>query len=79
MTAEAVEKARAESAEKIRSMEKQLTAADPTVSEFKVRFSAWQEDFQRMAALLDKIAQADEARADKLRQAVKAALANMEV
>ena len=79
MTAEAVEKARAESAEKIRSMEKQLTAADPTVSEFKVRYSAWQEDFQKMAALLDKIAQADETRAAKLRQAVKAALARMEV
>lgn len=79
LTAEAVAKVRSEAAEKIRSMEKQLTAADPTVSEFKVRYSAWQEDFQKMAALLDKIAQADEARAAKLRQAVKAALERMEV
>ena len=79
LTAEAVAKVRSEAAEKIRSMEKQLTAADPTVSEFKVRYSAWQEDFQKMAALLDKIAQADETRAAKLRQAVKAALARMEL
>lgn len=79
LTSEAVAQVRSETAETIRSMEKKLAAADPSVSEFKVRYSAWQEDFNKMSALLAKIEQTDEAKAAKLRQAIKAALAQMEV
>ena len=79
LTAEAVDKVRAETAAKIRSMEKQLAAADPSVSELRVVFKSWQEDFRKIVSLLDEIARSDETRADKLREGVKAALAQMEV
>ena len=79
LTAEAVDKVRAETAAKIRSMEKQLAAADPSVSELRVVFKSWQENFRKIVSLLDEIARSDETRADKLREGVKAALAQMEV
>ena len=79
LTAEAVDKVRSETAAKIRSMEKQLAAADPSVSELRVVFKSWQEDFRKIVSLLDEIARSDETRADKLREGVKAALAQMEV
>ena len=77
LTAEAVNKARAGDAERLRGLEKQLAAADPNVAEFKVRFTSWQEEYQKMMEVLGRIAQADEERAAKLRQAVKAALEQM--
>lgn len=77
LTASAVEQARAEGAERLRGLEKQLAAADPNVAEFKVRFTSWQEEHQKMMKVLGRIAQADEGRAAKLRQAVKAALEQM--
>ena len=77
LTAEAVEQARAADAERLRGLEKQLAAANPNVAEFKVRFTSWQEEHQKMMEVLGRIAQADEERAVKLRQAVKAALEQM--
>ena len=77
LTAGAVEQAKAEDAERLRELEKQLAAADPNVAEFKVRFTSWQEEYQKMMEVLGRIAQADEERAAKLRQAVKAALEQM--
>ncbi len=77
LTAGAVEQARAEDAERLRGLEKQLAAAAPNVAEFKVRFTSWQEEYQKMMEVLGRIAQADEERAAKLRQAVKAALEQM--
>lgn len=77
LTAEAVNKAKAEGAEQIRSLEKKLAAADPDVAEFKVRWNAWREDHQKMMDVLNRIAQANEEQAAKLRQAVKAALEQM--
>ena len=77
LTAGAVEQARAEDAERLRGLEKQLAAADPNVAEFKVRFTSWQEEYQKMTEVLGRIAQADEERGAKLRQAVKAALEQM--
>lgn len=77
LTADAVEKAKAEDAERLRGMEKKLAAADPNVAEFKVRFTSWQEEHRKMMEVLGRIAQADEERATKLRQAVKAALEQM--
>lgn len=77
LTAEAVNKAKAEGAEQIRSLEKKLAAADPNVAEFKVRWNAWREDHQKMMDILNRIAQTNEEQAAKLRQAVKAALEQM--
>ncbi len=78
LTADAVSKARAEGAERLRGLEKQLAAADPNVAEFKVRFTSWQEEHHKMMEVLGRIAQADDERAAKLRQAVKAALDQMQ-
>ena len=77
LTASAVEQVRVEGAERLQRLEKQLAAADPNVAEFKVRFTSWQEEYQKMMEVLGRIAQADEERAAKLRQAVKAALEQM--
>ncbi len=77
LTASAVEQVKAEGAEQIRTMEKQLAAADPNVAEFKVRFASWQDEYQKMMEVLGRIAQADDERAAKLRQAVEAALEQM--
>ena len=77
LTAEAVNKAKAEDAERLRGLEKQLAAADPNVAEFKVRWNTWREDYQKMMEVLNRIAQADEEQAAKLRNAVKAALEQM--
>ena len=77
LTAEAVSKAKAEGAEQIRSLEKKLAAADPDVAEFKVRWNAWREEHQKMMEVLNRIAQANEEQAAKLRNAVKAALEQM--
>lgn len=55
LTAEAVNQAKAEGAEQIRSLEKQLAAADPNVAEFRVRWDAWREDYQKMAEVLERI------------------------
>ena len=77
LTAEAVNKVKAESAEQLQGLEKKLAAADPNVAEFKVRFTSWQEEYQKMTEVLGRIAQADEERGAKLRQAVKAALEQM--
>ena len=77
LTASAVERARAEDVERLQGLEKKLAAADPNVAEFKVRFTSWQEEYQKMTEVLGRIAQADEERGAKLRQAVKAALEQM--
>lgn len=77
LTAEAVNRAKAEGAEQIRSLEKKLAAADPDVAEFKVRWNTWREEYQKMMEVLNRIAQANEEQAAKLRQAVKAALEQM--
>ena len=72
-----IEAVRAESAEKIRDLEKQLAMADPETAVFKMRFIAWQESYDKMMEQLEKVAAADSAKADKLRAAVKAAWEGM--
>ena len=78
LTAGAVEQARAEDAGRLRALEKRLASADPIVAEFKVRFNSWQEEYQKMMEVLARVAQAGGERAAKLRQAVKAALEQMD-
>lgn len=77
LTADAVEQAKAEGAERIRALEKQLASADPNVAEFKVRFTSWHDEYWKMVEVLNRIAQEDAERADRLRQAVKAELEQM--
>lgn len=77
LTAPAVEAAKAESREQVRQLEKQLAAADPDTAAFKVLFEAWQETYSKMAAALERVAQADAGKAEKLRGAVKVALERM--
>lgn len=73
-----IEAARAESAEKIRELEKQLAMADPETAVFKMRFITWQEAYAKMMEQLDKVAAADSAKGERLRAAVKAALEGMQ-
>ena len=75
LTADAVEKARAEDAEQIRSLEKKLAATDPDVAEFKVRVDSWQKDYWEITKVLDRIAKADVKQA--ARNLLKAALEQM--
>lgn len=77
LTASAVEQAKAEGAERIRALEKQLASADPNVAEFKVRFASWHDEYWKMVEVLNRIAQEDAERAARLRQAVKAELEQM--
>ena len=79
LTADAVEKARAEDRERIASMEKQLATADGDVAAFRVHYEAWQENYNKMAGYLAKISGREPERAGKLRMAVKAAMERMEV
>lgn len=73
-----IEAARAESAEKIHELEKQLAMADPETAVFRMRFISWQEAYDKMMEQLEKVAAADSEKADKLRAAVKAALEGMQ-
>ncbi len=77
LTASAVEHAKAEGAERIRALEKQLASADPNVAELKVRFASWHDEYWKMVEVLNRIAQEDAERAARLRQAVKAELEQM--
>lgn len=79
LTADAVEKARAGDAARIAAMEKQLASADGDMAAFRVHYEAWQENFNKMAGYLAKIAGRDAARAGKLRTAVQAAVKRMVV
>lgn len=74
---EVAEKVRAEEAERRKALEKQLAAADPDTAAFKVYFQAWQEEYNRMAGCLTKIALRDGEKGEKLRRAVAAAVENM--
>ena len=48
LTAEAVERIKAENAERMQALEKQLSKADPDTATFKVLFSSWQETYWKM-------------------------------
>lgn len=72
-----VEAARAESAERIRELEKMLAMADPETQAFRMRFEAWQEAYYRMHEVLKEIEKADPEKGAKLSGAVKAAVERM--
>ena len=72
-----VEAAKAESAERIRELERQLAQADPETQAFKMRFVAWQEAYNQMVDALDKIGKTDPEKAEKLKTAVNKAWEGM--
>ena len=74
-----VEAARAESAERIRELERQLAQADPETQAFKMRFVAWQEAYNQMVEALDKIGKTDPEKAEKLKTAVNKAWEGMKL
>ena len=73
LTADAVEKAMAAGAERLRGLEKKLALSDPNVAEFKIRFNSWREAHQKMMEVLDRIALDNEEQAARFHEAVKAA------
>ena len=77
LTAEAVEKAMAAGAERLRGLEKKLALSDPNVAEFKIRFNSWREAHQKMMEVLDRIALDNEEQAARFHEAVKAAAEQM--
>ena len=77
LTAEAVERIKAESAEQIHDLKKKLAAADPNVAKLMVLFGNWRKTYEQMMEILNIIAQDDEDQAARLRQGVKAALEQM--
>ena len=74
LTAEAVERIKAENAERMQALEKQLSKADPDTATFKVLFSSWQETYWKMMEVLERIKAADSTKAGKLQGAVRAAV-----
>ncbi|MCI8538271.1 MAG: DUF3102 domain-containing protein [Oscillospiraceae bacterium] len=77
LIAGAVERAKAEGVERIRTLEKQLVSADPNVAEFGVRLKSIQKEYWEMREILDRIAQTNEAQAARCREALEAALEQM--
>ena len=74
MTADAVEKARAEDAQRIQEMEKQLAASDGETIEIMLLFQTWQENYNAMMDRLDQIEPRDPEKANRMRNSVKAVL-----
>ena len=72
-----VEAARAESAERIRELEKQMAMADPETQAFKMRFVVWQEAYNQMVEALAKVEAVNPEKAEKLKAAVKKAWEGM--
>ncbi|MDE7242997.1 MAG: DUF3102 domain-containing protein [Oscillospiraceae bacterium] len=77
LTADAVERARAEDLERVRELEKQLASADGDTASFKVFFEAWQDNYWKMKECLNRIAERDLEKSGKLQDAVQAAVERM--
>lgn len=77
LVAGAVAQARADSEERVQTLEKQLAQADTNTAEFKVRFTYWQEEYLKMMEPLERIARTDAEKAAKLRLGIQAALEQM--
>ena len=69
--------AHAGDADRIHALEKQVSKSDPDVAEFRVRFAEWQETYQKMMAVHARVAVRDNQQAEKLQQAIAAALQTM--
>lgn len=74
LTAEAVERIKAESAERMQALEKQLSKADPDTTTLMVLFKGWRETYTKMWETLSRIEAADSDKAQKLRGGIRKAL-----
>ena len=74
LTAEAVERVKAENAERMQALEKQLSKADPDTTTLMVLFKSWQETYTKMWETLHRIEAADSDKAKKLRGGIQKAL-----
>lgn len=74
LTAEAVNKVKAESAERMQALEKQLSKADPDTATLMVLFKSWQETYGKMMEPLGRIEAADRDKAQKLRGGIRKVL-----
>ena len=74
LTAEAVERVKAENAERMQALEKQLSKADPDTTTLMVLFKSWQETYTKMWETLSRIEVADSDKAQKLRGGIRKVL-----
>ena len=74
LTADAVERIKAENAERMQALEKQLSKADPDTTALMVLFKGWQETYTKMWETLSRIEAADSDKAQKLRGGIRKAL-----
>lgn len=69
-----MERIKAESAERMQALEKQLSKADPDTTTLMVLFKSWQETYTKMWETLHRIGTADSDKAQKLRGGIQKAL-----
>ena len=74
MTADAVERIKAENAERMQALEKQLSKADPDTTTLMVLFKGWQETYTKMWETLHRIEAADSDKAQRLQGGIRKAL-----
>ena len=74
LTAEAVERIKAENAERMQALEKQLSKADPDTTALMVLFKGWQETYTKMWETLSRIDASDGDKGQKLRGGIRKAL-----
>ena len=74
LTAEAVERIKAENAERMQALEKQLSKADPDTTTRMVLFKGWQETYTKMWETLHRIEAADSDKAQRLQGGIRKAL-----
>lgn len=69
-----MERIKAESAERMQALEKQLSKADPDTTTLMVLFKSWQETYTKMWETLSRIEVADSDKAQKLRGGIRKVL-----
>ncbi len=77
LTAGAVERIRAETAEKVRDLEKQLAQADPDMAALNVLFASWQETYWKMQEIIERIKPVDSDKASRFHEALRSAVEAM--
>lgn len=77
LVAGAVEQARAADTERMQALEKQLAQADPDTATLGVLFTSWQETYEKMMEVLERIRATDSGKAEKLQGAIRAVVERM--
>ncbi len=77
LTAEAVERAKAEGAERIRALEKQLAQTDPDTATLNILFASWQETYWKMQEIIERIKPVDSDKAGRFQDAIRSTVEEM--